>query len=524
MPPALSPRALRRLAPRLVLFASLAIGAYLRVGAATKTQGLEAYWYGDWEYYTLGVSLADSGAYRNFPKWPPSAFRMPLYPSFVSSARKIRPGPAFVRTLHAALDTANIYAVWLLGGLLAGPVCGALAALLYSLSPLPTAQVPFLLIESFFTFLVTTMTLALTYWWKKPASPARAAMAGAAIGLALFCRSTYFLLPAFLLLALFWKRADGRPRAAVALLIGAYLLLTPWIVRNERVFNTLIPLESGASAVNMWVGSVGLLYAPTFDLVANGFQPEVVQKAQVQDELGKARFLFRIAWRNIADAPARYLRGCAERLPVLWREQALLLLIGLTAFAWNRRLASSAWISWLIVAYMNIHLLMAAQPRYTRPVFGVTCLLAALSVTALARRWAKVPSLARAPGAERAAGVYVAAFLALTGGLYAVTAAKLFQEPRALSLGELRDPELKRMSDQAVDLAVQRRWAESETIFSRVLDRDPLFTESLISRAMVREQLGDMSGARADYRRLTVILETGRAKEDEAAQARLNQF
>lgn len=523
MPQALTPHALQRLLPRLVLFASLAAGAFLRVGAANRTQGLEAYWYGDWEYYTLGVSLADSGAYRYFPTWPASAFRMPLYPAFVASARWIRPGPAFVRTLQAALDTANIYALWLLGGLLAGPICGALAAALYALSPLPTGQVPLLLIESFFTFLVTGMALVLTYWWKEKTSPVRAAMAGAAIGLGLFCRSTFFLLPGLLLAALFWKRAEGRPRAAAALLAGSFLLLTPWIVRNGRIFNTFIPLESGASAVNTWIGSVGLLYAPTFDLVAKGFQTEVVQEAQGQDELGKARFLFRTAWRNIAQNPGRYLWSCIERLPILWREQALFLLIGLLAFVWNRRLASSAWISWLIVAYMNIHLFMAAQPRYTRPVFGLTCLLAALSVTALVRRWAKVPALARVPAAQRMAGVYAAVFLVLGGGLYATASLKLLREASALA-GETRDPELKRLSDQAVDLAVQRRWKEAEAMFSRVLDRDPLFTESLVSRAMVREQLGDASGARADYRRLTAILETGGVEEGPAVDARLNQF
>src|ERR1041385_9162356 len=135
-----APRSVWR-ASRAVLVASLAAGGLLRWRAAGQLSGVRAFWNNDWEYYALGVEQSRSGVYREFPEWLPTAYRLPLYPTLITVARWTAPGPSTVRRLQAALDTASIYAVYLLGGAAAGPVCAALAAAFYAFSPLPVAQV-----------------------------------------------------------------------------------------------------------------------------------------------------------------------------------------------------------------------------------------------------------------------------------------------------------------------------------------------------------------------------------------------
>jgi 4-amino-4-deoxy-L-arabinose transferase-like glycosyltransferase len=510
-----------------MLLASLALGGALRWSAAGKPAGLPAFWEGDGEYYGIGGDLADAGAYRMFPGWPRTAYRMPLYPTFLAAARRLAPGPRPARRLQALLDLATLCGVALIAALAAGPLGGGLAALLYALAPLPVAQVPVLMLESFFSFLVVAAALALMLWRRKPASAARGAAAGAALGLTLLCRSTLFAVPGLVLLAL-W-RAAPRPRrlapSAAAFLAACYLGLAPWIARNAVVFRAFVPFENGAAAFPAWGASLGLLPAITVpSMIDGGLEPDALARGQRAGETERGRFLFRLALQGVARRPLRYAAECLRRVPLLWQEQVVWLLLAALGLLAPRRLWRALAVPWLLIAYFNVYALMGVQPRYARPAFGLVCAAAAAGLIAALRRLARWPLLIGTARVERQARAGLAAALTLGGGLALAAAALLGRECLVPAPADPRDPGLERMNAAAVDLSVHGRWAQADALFGAVLKKDPAFAESLISRAFVRERRDDLPGALLDERRAAQILEFGAPRDDAPARLRLDQF
>jgi 4-amino-4-deoxy-L-arabinose transferase-like glycosyltransferase len=511
-----------------MVLAALAIGGGLRLTAAGRPAGLRAYWYGDWEYYAIGVSWAESGVYRNFSQLPQTAYRMPLYPAFIAAVRRAVPGPRAVRYAQALLDTAAIYGVSLLADVAAGPFCGGLAALLYALAPVPIGQVPVLMLESFFTFLVAAAALALMHWTRKPSSVGRGACAGAVLGLTLLCRSTLFALPWLVVIGII--RGTKRPReclpSAAVFLAACYLGLAPWIARNYAVFNAFIPFENGAAAFPIWGASLGLLPAITVpQMIDAKIESAAMSQGQSKEETSRSRFYFQSAMRAIARRPLRYAEESLLRLLLLWREQFFwLALAAIGAIADRRHWRSSA-VLWLLAAYFNVHALMGVQVRYARPVFGPVCALAAIGLAACLRRLTRWPISVRRP--DHALGqvrTSLAACLTMGGGLFLAVALLLVRESLGPPPADARNPESKRMNDEAVELSIQGRWRDAEEHFGKILEKDPAFVESLISRPFARERLGDDAGALEDYRRAALLLEFGGLRESPERLRRLEQF
>jgi hypothetical protein len=350
-----------------LLAGALAFGGLLRLGAARISGGPGQFWQGEWEYYGIGAQLAEAGQFRAYPGWVPTAFRMPLYPSFIALTRRAVPGIGALRLAQALWDWCAIAGVYICAAALGGGLCGGLAACLYALWDLPLAQVPLPQIECFFGGLVI-FSVCLWVLGARRAGGRRAALLGTAmLGLTLSCRATFLALPFFLALT---YPADGwkqRGRRLAGMVLGSYLLLTPWLLRNAVVFHRCIAVESGAASLNFWGASVGMVENPQMSrLLVSSPHRGFLASAQRASDRERPRLFWRESWRNIRLRPLSYLAGFWRRLPVLWSEQWLFLLLALPLLG-RRPLPAGARVIVLVLAYFSVHAFMGVTPRYARP-------------------------------------------------------------------------------------------------------------------------------------------------------------
>ncbi|MDX1944358.1 MAG: glycosyltransferase family 39 protein [Pirellulaceae bacterium] len=188
----------------------------------------------------------------------PTAYRPPLYPivlsKFAAAGTKI--APVKVALLHLALGVATVWLTWLTARRLlpdAGPWPAALAALLVACDPILLNQSALVMTETLATSLAILALWQLARfdahrtWWN-------AGLAGGAIALAALCRPTFLpwlgLVGMGILLVRggnvglqnssaagsIWSSLGWRLVNAAALAIVAAGVLSPWVIRNQHVF------------------------------------------------------------------------------------------------------------------------------------------------------------------------------------------------------------------------------------------------------------------------------------------------
>ena len=152
-------------------------------------------------------------------------------------------------------------------------------------------------------------------------SPASAAVAGTVLGAAMLERLT--LVP-MLLVVPFWLGAGlgghERRRRIAAFAVAALLPLTPWVVRNTRVFGR--PLLSTMTSEYLFMGNVppslGSYHLPSGELTLSAAAPELRERLPQEDEQGQGR-LFRAAFLDfVRREPARFAYGVARKLVYFW--------------------------------------------------------------------------------------------------------------------------------------------------------------------------------------------------------------
>jgi len=246
-----------------------------------------------------GFSLHDA------PPYPPDGLRTPLYPAFLGAVYTLAgERPLAVAVLQATLDSLTALLVGALAGVLLGRRAGTAAAVLYALTPLQWRYAAALLTEIPLAFLVT-LALWLLVRLAEPArgisfdgphghklsvlqsdagsirlNPSsgrsagsrrsqRVALAcGAVAGLAALCKPNMGGLALIMALAAWWALRRERRRAlrgAGAVLLGAALVVAPWLFRNWAAFGR--PFLSNAA-----LGYVARVSAPATLGVVEGHQ------------------------------------------------------------------------------------------------------------------------------------------------------------------------------------------------------------------------------------------------------------
>ncbi|MFA6317471.1 MAG: hypothetical protein WC943_08630 [Elusimicrobiota bacterium] len=539
MTPGWAPRR-GRVAARTLLACGLLIGGLLRLGSAFVTTGPEDFWNGEWEYYGIGVQLAEAGEFRPLPGWIPTAFRMPLYPAALSLVRRVKPGILSARILNAAADTAAIAAVAAAAGMLGGGLAGGLAAVLYAFFDPAIEQVRSPGIEAFFGLLVA---LALAGWVdaSRRGGARRTACSAALLGLTLSCRSTLFLMPLVLVWVLPAAGWKARLRALVVLALGSLAFVLPWTLRNASLFRTFIPFENGAVSLNLWGASVGLLENPKVPLLAHSPEHgDFLARAQKASDRDRPGVFLQESFRNILRRPAAFLGNFFRRLPLLWSEQWLFLLLGLPLLAALCRPGSSgpkgAWVVLAVLGYFSLQAFLGVTPRYSRPAACAAAVAGSLGLLAALGRTLFGSIRAGAVPAEVWPGRLVAAAALAAAVVWSVSCVQVLSEAlvwggrfRGVPTEFLRAPSyyaaLKNANALAVDLTFKNRTSDADYLFSEILVQEPVFTEARWNRAWLRRMVNDRNGRAADLRGLALRLEfPAELPEGQTVMRRMAEF
>jgi 4-amino-4-deoxy-L-arabinose transferase-like glycosyltransferase len=204
-------------------------------------------------YVTAARSLAEGHGYV----WNghPTAFFPIGWPAFIAALYAVTRSFSFSVVLWAgvALWAVSTALMYILALRLGGRAAAIIAAFLVAAYPDFVFASLRALSETLFVPLLIGACILLTPARGERISIRRAAIAAVVLGLAILVRSTAVPLPLVLGLWLFFSHRDLRSlKTAAAFVAVAYLVLAPWIVRNELVMKTLAISTNGG--YTLWLG------------------------------------------------------------------------------------------------------------------------------------------------------------------------------------------------------------------------------------------------------------------------------
>lgn len=242
------------------LLALLIVAAVIRFGfgIAAMDGPPPASWIqsGDqYSYWYYGDQIAHGNGYIGYVTGDATSYYPIGYPATLGAVFWLQEHtplpndqPLAVALLHAAMSTATVWFVFLIGRAALGRRLGLVAAGLVALWPNLIFNVASFTLETAFVFWSTAAlaVLATHDWSKGPPSARRLVAFGTVLGLSVLTRP--FSLPflvglalALLIVKAGWKR--GALSFAYAF-VPVVLLLVPWTLRNEHAFHSFVPIST----------------------------------------------------------------------------------------------------------------------------------------------------------------------------------------------------------------------------------------------------------------------------------------
>ena len=194
------------------------------------------------EYQLLAHNLLHFHAFSLSEREPmqPAIGRPPVYPLFLASVMGVSPSAIAPAMAQALLDSIICVMVFLMASRVAGLPVAAAVSFLYAIHPGPISASATLLSELLFaTLLISAVFLA--FIAAERLSLTLALCSGAAFGLATLCRSIgvlYVIAVACVLLARRFRRI------AFVLVLGAIIIVAPWIIRTSRVAGRFVFIQA----------------------------------------------------------------------------------------------------------------------------------------------------------------------------------------------------------------------------------------------------------------------------------------
>lgn len=272
--------AVDRRSARQFIVAAAVLGLLVRLGFGLL------YWVGkplthdEREYLALAEGLADGRGF-SYPEPPsgtaPQFGRAPAYPAFLALIGARSTGtaaaPTRVKVAQAVVGTLTVCLIAFAAMRAAGAAAGVAAAWIAALYPPLVWISSYVFSESLYSALAlaTALTLQSAVDYEARGSSdrwrsgvARALAAGLLCGVSILVRPAMLL---FLPLAAAWLLLRRIPRHAVALVVGAVLIVAPWTVRNYRTHGRFV-LVASEGGVTFWTGNHPLASGEG-DLAAN---------------------------------------------------------------------------------------------------------------------------------------------------------------------------------------------------------------------------------------------------------------
>jgi len=372
----------------------------------------------------------------------PDLSRTPGYPLLLAAAGGGGAGwsRGLVYAYQLLLLAATVWIAGLLFRRLWGPSVALLAVFLYALDPFSKRYAALILTENLVTFMVVATAYAFTraaqersaWWWTA---------SGLLSGAAILVRPAFAIaVPLGVVASFVLAKSPRRLRleAAGAFLVGALLVLSPWLIRNTTVVGKPV-LASWGAGESVLFGAYGegykrpvnvILTDPGFahdfrDMSYPGFYPpkaELVRhpdlrartEIAVDSQLRKqGRHVYRT---RLTSDPAAVLGPYAYRVYFLWAahddldqpQYRGLRLLALELVVWTSLLLAVAGAVLALrrrgpgaglVAFMVVYTLSAAlvhvEPRYSIPLRPLFFGLVGLALVEAYRRWSPAARRAR---------------------------------------------------------------------------------------------------------------------------------
>ncbi len=194
-------------------------------------------------------------------KGQPTAFYGPIYPFYLVAIYTVfgRSVKA-VQLSHMIISLATVVLLYILGEKVYGKMAGALAALIFALSP-QIAHYSFYLMSDTLDILLEILLLILIVAFLRKERPSMWVLGGTGLllGIAYLCRQTVFFFPV-ILIPIMWLRYRNNGRAwllkSVAVLTAGILLaIAPWVIRNYIVFKEPL-VETTTGPATLWWGTL----------------------------------------------------------------------------------------------------------------------------------------------------------------------------------------------------------------------------------------------------------------------------
>jgi 4-amino-4-deoxy-L-arabinose transferase-like glycosyltransferase len=361
-------------------------------------------------YDALARSLLDGRGYSFTEKWypftpanTPTAHWSFLYPLYLAGVYALTGyHPLAARLLQGAIGGALLsWLVYKIGRRVANEETGLVAAGLAAVYGYFIYYNVALMTETFFMMLVL-LTLYLALELKENPTLIRWVGLGLSLGLAILLRQTVILFVPFLL---FWLYLELRTRGirwwnfALPIVI-IVLFVTPWTLRNYRVYHEFLLLNSNAGYALFASNNPNLGTDWDNDRVVVPVPPELKGKNEAQLD----RALTRRGVEFILADPQRYLQLTLDKtLEFFWfwpssdssrisnLNRVLSFGLYLPFMLLGLYLSLSRWRNFVVLylfifIHTTIHLLSWPAPRYRLTVDAVSMVFAALAVLELARQ------------------------------------------------------------------------------------------------------------------------------------------
>ncbi len=237
---------------RKLLFAIILAATMLRFGAVFlfHPQLLSD----DKDFDAIAHSLASGDGYKIDGKL--TAYRLPGYPLLLAGTYALFGDTKTpIRILQAMSDVVSCLLLFAIGKKLFSERVGLLAAGTLALFPIQILYVSHLMTETLFTTLFLLIIFLAIKEKQEPNWLRNNLVLGALIGIGALIRPAILLFPILIFL---WRWRDGVPLrtnsgALAAVGLAAFLVLSPWLVRNYVEFQR-VSLTSNVG-VTFWIGS-----------------------------------------------------------------------------------------------------------------------------------------------------------------------------------------------------------------------------------------------------------------------------
>jgi 4-amino-4-deoxy-L-arabinose transferase-like glycosyltransferase len=261
-------------------------------------------------YIEAALKILNSGVY------PESAWRTPVYPLFIAMLYAVAGQHTLaVIAAQVLISTASVALTYWLGVRLMPKPAALTGAFLMATSVESVTHAFFLLTETLFTFLLLASMLAFVKFWQEKGG-GWLVFSAILIALATLCRPIVLYFPLLIAVLIFFGlHADWRQRFRTGLIYLFIFAVTlgPWVARNYFVIG--LPTVSTISNYNLLIYNAASLEANLNGASEEETRPQLQDQAQnllasygwEDTEANRARVQSQLARQIILAHPFRYL-------------------------------------------------------------------------------------------------------------------------------------------------------------------------------------------------------------------------